>query len=84
MGETAQTVKIQTPAASVDHPSHWQAILAAIMAALNAVTPIVVHIVPPQVAAGIALAEAVEPVIVQTVVAISAAGQTTVTTGVGQ
>lgn len=58
-------VTIITAAAAVNHPSHWQAILAAIMACLNAVEPIIIALVPPAVVVGLEVTQAIEPIIIQ-------------------
>lgn len=62
-------ITVTTPAASVSHPSHWQAVFAAIMAILNAAEPIVVTLVSPKIANVIeestAIADIAQQVIVQ-------------------
>ncbi len=46
----------------------WQSILAAILAAFHAAAPIIIHIVPPPVAVGLEIGDALAPIVVQTVV----------------
>lgn len=71
-----QIIQVATPAASPTDPNHWQAILAAIMAIFTANLPLIIHIVPPAVAVGLTAGAILEPVVVQTIVAVQTAGQT--------
>lgn len=75
------TVPTQTPVkieiggsiAHPDHPSHGQAILAAIMAGLQAFTSLAVVFLPPKVSTGLLLGEALEPTVVNVIQAIKEA-----------
>lgn len=64
-----QNITISTPAANPNHPSHWQTVLAAILAIFNATEPLVVTLVAPKVASGLqvgtAIEEAVAPIVIQ-------------------
>jgi hypothetical protein len=69
--QAATTIEVQSPAASPSHPSHWQAILAAVLAIFNATEPLIIHLVPPAaqpgVETGTAIEQAVAPIIIQAV-----------------
>lgn len=68
-------ISVTTAAASPSHPSHWQAILGAIMAILNATEPIVVTLVSPKAANAIAEGTAIANVAEQVTVQLTSAAQ---------
>lgn len=64
-------ITVTTPAADVNHQSHWQAVLAAILAISQSVIPMIVTLVPPKVGAGIELGDALAPVVITSIEAIT-------------
>lgn len=65
--------QIVSPAADPSHPSHWQLVLAAIVAAWQAAEPAVITLLPSGAQPGVAVGTALAPVVVQTIQAVSAA-----------
>jgi hypothetical protein len=63
-----KTVTVTMPhAVATLHISTWQAIFAAIMAALTAIDPILINVLPTPVGLGLELGTAVLPIVIQTV-----------------
>ncbi len=67
-------VSVSIPASATPaHVSRFMQIFAAIFAAMQAAEPMLVQILPPPVAVGIAVATQVEPIVVSTVQAVQTA-----------
>lgn len=68
-----RTVSVVTPAASPSSPSHFQAIMGAILAAWQATEPVVITLLPPAAQIGVEAGTAFAPIVISTVAAIQEA-----------